>query len=45
MGKSLPLTLLGVMYPCHLRDDRGMVRLDDTTDTLSSTGIHFATEF
>jgi hypothetical protein len=38
MRKPLPLTLLGEMNPCHLRDDRGIMRSDDTTDTLSTYG-------
>jgi hypothetical protein len=38
MGKPLPLTLLGVMNPCHLRDDRGMARPDDSTDTRPTCG-------
>jgi hypothetical protein len=35
MGIPLPLTLLGVMNPCHLQDERDMTRSDDTTNTLS----------
>jgi hypothetical protein len=38
MGKSLPLTLLGVINRCHLHDVREMTRPDDTTDTLSTYG-------
>jgi hypothetical protein len=34
MGKPLPLTLLGVMNPCHLHHVREMTRIDDSTDTL-----------
>jgi hypothetical protein len=40
MGKPLPLTLLGVIYPCHLHDPKGMSQPDDITKTLSlSTGF------
>jgi hypothetical protein len=31
MGKPLPLTLLGVINPCHLHDPNGMSQPDDTT--------------
>jgi hypothetical protein len=38
MGKPLPLTLLGVINPCHLHDVMEMTRLDDTNNTLSKHG-------
>jgi hypothetical protein len=43
MGKLLPLTLLGVINPCHLHDPKGMSQPDDITKTLSKHGVHFAT--
>jgi hypothetical protein len=38
MGKPLPLTLLGMMNPCHIRDDSGIARKYDTIDTLPTCG-------
>jgi hypothetical protein len=38
MGKPLPLTLLGVIKPCHLHDVWEMTRPDDTTDTICKHG-------
>jgi hypothetical protein len=38
MGKSLPLTLLGVINPCHLHDLNGMLLQDDITKNLSKHG-------
>jgi hypothetical protein len=38
VGKHLPSTLLGVMNPCHLYDERRMMRPYNTTDTLSTFG-------
>jgi hypothetical protein len=43
MGKPLPLTLLGVINPCHLHDPNGMSQPDDINKTLSKHGVHFAT--
>jgi hypothetical protein len=46
MGKPLPLTLLGVINPCHLHDRNGMSQPDDTTKCfLSKHGVHFATRY
>jgi hypothetical protein len=38
MGKPLPLTLLGVINPCHLHDPNGMSQPDDITNILSRHG-------
>jgi hypothetical protein len=38
MGKPIPLTLLGVINPCHLHDVTEMTRPDDTTNTLFKHG-------
>jgi hypothetical protein len=37
-GKTLPLTLLRVINPCHLHDPNGMSQPDDKTKTLSKHG-------
>jgi hypothetical protein len=45
MGKPLPLTLLGVINPCHLHDPNGMSQPDEITKLPLGTGVHFATSF